>query len=220
LADKDARLWAWFGVVHASCRIRPIPVHLLKSGCDQQACGASSSESVRWSSSGMGGEPMNRWAGVVVVGLAGLVSTGGVIAAGGEGVSIQVNELSWQDAVFFGDYTKSLGAKLGDIAAETKYHLTVNGGSGDGDYAIGQQIQIIAGEAPPGKYFVSWRGDWQYLEDANSGTTTVIMPCKNVTVTANYEEFSNLSDCCASSAPVLPLMGFGWFCLTRSRRRP
>jgi len=160
---------------------------------------------------------MKRWAGVVAVGLAGLASVGSVMNANGESVSVQGNEPSWQDLVFFGDDTKSPGAKVGGVEAETKYHLAVEGGYGSGDYAIGAQVEIGA-DAMSAYEFWQWGGDTQYLKDPNAATTTLIMPCKNITVYARWESTSD--PCCAAALPQTALlMGIGWYGLTRSRRR-
>jgi len=69
------------------------------------------------------------------------------------------------------------------------YVLTVNGGSGSGEYAAGQWVPISA-DVEQGQYFVRWSGDTQSLqtlEDSGSPSTYVIMPEEPVTVTAEYD---------------------------------
>jgi hypothetical protein len=146
---------------------------------------------------GTGGDPMKRWASVVVAGLAGLALAGNAMKASGEVVSG--------------------GVKSAGLEAAVTYHLTVNKGLGTGDYAIGQQVNISA-DVPSLAEFLEWTGDTQYIADKTKAMTTLIMPCKDVTVTATSKSVAQ-TQCCSSSSPVLPLMALGLFCLTRSRRR-
>lgn len=71
--------------------------------------------------------------------------------------------------------------------AVTTYMLTVNSGSGDGDYAEGDSISITADTALTGKEFDKWIGNTSYLLDPNSSTTTVTMPSQDIAVTATYK---------------------------------
>jgi hypothetical protein len=71
-------------------------------------------------------------------------------------------------------------------AAPTKYALTVNSGSGGGQYWEGYLADISAGAAPVGQVFDAWTGDVAALSDAASPATTVTMPASAVTVTATY----------------------------------
>jgi hypothetical protein len=70
---------------------------------------------------------------------------------------------------------------------DTTYTLTVNGGTGDGVYTNGQQIEITAGIAPTNQVFDRWTGDTQGLASITSSPTTVIMPAQNVSLTATYK---------------------------------
>lgn len=70
--------------------------------------------------------------------------------------------------------------------AVSKYTLTVNSGTGDGSYEEGAAVTVKAATAPAGKEFSSWSGDVTYLADKSAATTTLTMPGKNVTITANY----------------------------------
>jgi hypothetical protein len=65
------------------------------------------------------------------------------------------------------------------------YSLTVNGGTGSGNYAAGTTVAIAAA-AVSGQAFTNWTGDTSYLASVVSATTTVTMPSNGVTVTANY----------------------------------
>lgn len=67
-----------------------------------------------------------------------------------------------------------------------KFQLTVNSGTGSGQYEQGQVVNIAANTAPAGQEFDRWTGDVTVLADANSANTTVTMPNRSVTVTATY----------------------------------
>jgi len=73
-----------------------------------------------------------------------------------------------------------------DFTSSTvKYTLTVNKGTGGGQYAENDTANISA-TVPAGKVFKKWTGDTQYLADANAESTTVTMPAQNITVTAKF----------------------------------
>jgi uncharacterized repeat protein (TIGR02543 family) len=97
-----------------------------------------------------------------------------------------VAELSggWQSAY-------SMGTLL-DIAEDwlsrSEYQLTVNNGSGSGDYMPGTVVSVAADTAPTGYGFAGWTGDVTYVTDAGAATTTVTMPAENVDLTATYQE--------------------------------
>ena len=68
------------------------------------------------------------------------------------------------------------------------YTLTVNGGSGSGQYRQGTSIRIIADPAPDTYRFLNWSGDVENdeLSDVFASTSNVVSISKNMTVTANY----------------------------------
>lgn len=73
-------------------------------------------------------------------------------------------------------------------AADT-YTVTVNNGTGSGDYAEGASVEITADTAPNGKYFKEWKvikGEIT-LGSATDPTTSFEMPASDVEVTAVYE---------------------------------
>lgn len=74
----------------------------------------------------------------------------------------------------------------------TKYTLTVENGSGDGQYTAGEQVTITADTAPSGKVFDHWEltVGGGTLEDAYSATTVFTMPGNDATVTAVYKNDS------------------------------
>jgi beta-glucosidase len=66
--------------------------------------------------------------------------------------------------------------------------LTVNDGSGDGQYTAGTPVKVTADEPPPRKKFAGWSGDTQILANPSEETTTATMPSIDVTVTATYAD--------------------------------
>jgi hypothetical protein len=81
------------------------------------------------------------------------------------------------------------------------YALTVNSGTGDGNYAAGTVVTITADTAPPGQVFNSWVG--ATVADVAASTTTITMPAAAATVTATYSTTS-------SGLPIVPgAAGFG-----------
>lgn len=68
------------------------------------------------------------------------------------------------------------------------YSLIINNGSGSGDYAENEQVQIIATPAVSDSVFDYWIGDINYLDDEQNDTTTVTMPALDISFTAIYRE--------------------------------
>jgi Fibronectin type III domain/Divergent InlB B-repeat domain len=68
-----------------------------------------------------------------------------------------------------------------------RYPLSVINGSGSGDYMSGKVVPVTANSAPAGTQFSAWGGaDVGLLENAASETTTLTMPARAASVTANY----------------------------------
>ncbi len=78
-----------------------------------------------------------------------------------------------------------------------KYKVTVNYGSGSGEYAAGATVNISA-YAPdsPNRVFSRWTTSNSGLSfvNANAATTSFVMPSADVTVTANYKVRSDDDD--------------------------
>lgn len=72
---------------------------------------------------------------------------------------------------------------LGDVQV---YQLTVLNGSGGGFYQQGQVVPIQADAAPNGYVFDQWTGDTDYVNNAGSPATTLLMPAADISITANY----------------------------------
>jgi hypothetical protein len=68
--------------------------------------------------------------------------------------------------------------------AANSYTLTVNNGSGGGNFGAGSILSITANPAPSGKVFANWTGTG--VGAPSSITSSFIMPTNNTTVTAMY----------------------------------
>lgn len=73
------------------------------------------------------------------------------------------------------------------------YSVTVINGSGSGAYKAGSTITIVA-NANNGRNFSNWSSnDGVAFANSTAGTTTFVMPAKNVTVTAYYTTSGSIS---------------------------
>ena len=71
------------------------------------------------------------------------------------------------------------------------YMLTVQRGTGDGEFCEGSIVTIDADAASSGKVFEKWTGDTLYIQNIYSASTSVNMPDKNISVTARYKYVTN-----------------------------
>lgn len=67
------------------------------------------------------------------------------------------------------------------------YLLTVNNGTGSGEYTNGASVNISASNAPAGQVFDCWTGSTQYLANALSADTVVTLPAQAVAFTPAYK---------------------------------
>jgi hypothetical protein len=73
------------------------------------------------------------------------------------------------------------------VRIEPVYSLTVNSGSGSGNYEAGAEVPISADIAPTGQVFDKWTGgNGGSFADMNSAATTFTMPGNAATITATY----------------------------------
>jgi hypothetical protein len=79
-------------------------------------------------------------------------------------------------------------------APVTTYALTVQNGTGSGNYAAGTIVNITANTAPSGKVFDRWTTAAGTIANATSATTTFTMPASTATVTATYKVDSTPAD--------------------------
>ena len=95
--------------------------------------------------------------------------------------------------IFFGLVMLSCSSSGGDDSGNTakeKFNLTVNNGSGSGTYEEGQRITIVANTPEELQLFTTWSGDVQTIAGLSSQETTLTMPAKNITISANYEQIA------------------------------
>lgn len=79
------------------------------------------------------------------------------------------------------------GAVSAGVPSGETRMLTVNQGTGDGQYPAGAVVNVLAALPPPGKAFKEWTGNTASLADPRSAATTLTMPASNVTITATYD---------------------------------
>jgi len=85
-------------------------------------------------------------------------------------------------------YNRALSnTEIAYLAEQTLYTLTVNSGSGDGDYVEDQVVDISADAAPSGYQFDEWIGNVSGIANVSASSTTLTMPAANQTITATYE---------------------------------
>lgn len=77
-------------------------------------------------------------------------------------------------------------AWISDVAWTPRSTLTVDNGSGDGDYFIGDVIPVTADPAPAHYVFDRWTGYTNGVSDVASPSTTLVMPGTSIVVTASY----------------------------------
>ena len=68
----------------------------------------------------------------------------------------------------------------------TSYALTVNSGSGTGNYAAGATVTVTANAPQSGYQFAGWTGATSALANPSAATTTLTMPAAATSITATY----------------------------------
>ena len=107
-----------------------------------------------------------------------------------------VDGTTYKTAAEFADGTVlallNSGENAGNWKQDTKYPvlnglytLTVSGGTGSGTYGVGTEVAIAA-EVPDGYVFAGWDGI-DGLTGEDSVSTTILMPERDVTLTAKFE---------------------------------
>jgi len=74
------------------------------------------------------------------------------------------------------------------------FMLTVNGGSGSGNYAFGTKVTIKANKPSPGKIFDAWTGSTSEISDINDSVTYITMTDSNITVNSSYKKVTSIQD--------------------------
>ena len=82
-----------------------------------------------------------------------------------------------------------------NTAVQKKYKVTVENGTGNGDYYPGNTVIITAANPPEGKVFSKWTTESQGVNFTNAGmmATTFKMPGNDVVVKANYVDSASSS---------------------------
>ena len=90
-----------------------------------------------------------------------------------------------------GTFTTVAGQKCQYLAGFKSgyYHLTVENGTGDGNYASGTLVTITANIPPTGYYFDKWTGNTSSLADPSSPSTKATILSSDIAVKANYKAF-------------------------------
>jgi hypothetical protein len=81
------------------------------------------------------------------------------------------------------------------------YKLNIVNGYGSGDYQQGDTVHIWAEESDQAQAFQSWSGEVQYIENKRNWHTLVIMPGKNLAISA---QFGNLPQNIFSDLQYIP----------------
>lgn len=103
-------------------------------------------------------------------------------------ISTKVGAIFMAAAMLLSIFAGTKGAPDTVYAADT-YKVIVNNGTGSGDYAEGDNVEITADSTPDGKYFKEWKvikGEIT-LGSTTDTTTSFKMPASDVEVTAVYE---------------------------------
>ncbi len=85
------------------------------------------------------------------------------------------------------DWVVAIGSFGSSTPPPPTFSLTVNSGSGDGNFIAGSTVNISANNAPNGQVFDKWTGNVSGIANVNSANTTITMPSSNVTITATYK---------------------------------
>jgi len=86
-------------------------------------------------------------------------------------------------------YSRALNStEIAYLAEQTLYTLTVNSGSGDGEYLEDAVVDIDADTAPSGQEFDEWVGDTSGIASLTSASTTLTMPTADQEITATYTD--------------------------------
>ena len=79
------------------------------------------------------------------------------------------------------------------LPLHAKYKVTVENGSGSGQYEEGSTVTVKADDPAEGMKFDKWVSEDVEFADAESEETTFVMPSKDVTVTATYKALPDKS---------------------------
>ena len=90
-----------------------------------------------------------------------------------------------------------------------RFQVTVIGGTGSGQFPVGEQVTVTANPAQQGWVFDGWQADGVTLPDPLLPETTFPMPGRDVTLTATYEEMPSEPGPDGSTLTITPESGNG-----------
>jgi hypothetical protein len=100
-----------------------------------------------------------------------------------DGITYLFTVTAYNDASLESQPSNEVSHTAGSVGIVT---LTVNNGSGDGNYTAGALVVVSANPPPQGSQFSTWTGDTPILANPLAPTTTATIPSLHVTITATY----------------------------------
>lgn len=109
-----------------------------------------------------------------------------------------------------------------DSSTQKKYKVTVENGTGNGDYYPGNTVIITASNPPAGKVFSKWTTESQGVNFTNAGmmATTFKMPSNDVTVKATYVDSASTTTPVAGTTQNTLPPGYGDGYGTNDNQKP
>lgn len=109
-----------------------------------------------------------------------------------------------------------------DSSTQKKYKVTVENGTGNGDYYPGNTVIITASNPPAGKVFSKWTTESQGVNFTNAGmmATTFKMPSNDVTVKATYVDSASTTTPVAGTTQNTLPPGYGDGYGTNNNQKP
>lgn len=102
-------------------------------------------------------------------------------------ISISSDKTIKAIAVKGGYANSAVGSATCPTNPSQTFTLTVNSGTGTGNYAAGARITINANAPQAGKIFDRWTGDTAYLSSVAASSAILTMPDKSIVLTAAYK---------------------------------
>ncbi|MGW8314800.1 MAG: InlB B-repeat-containing protein [Bacteroidales bacterium] len=76
--------------------------------------------------------------------------------------------------------------KIGSAGWKFGRYVTVIDGTGQGDYPVGSEVEIVANPAGGDLTFLVWTGDTVFMDDPGNRDAILVMPDQDLVVKANY----------------------------------
>jgi hypothetical protein len=131
----------------------------------------------------------------------GLYGSGEVVAISanppdsGKAFAMWIGDIAYVDNTSQASTTVTMPAAAISVTATYRfvYQLTVNSGTGDGQYPSTVVVNIDADPAPSGTEFDEWVGDTANIADVDLASTTITMPPDDAEITATYRSLYQLT---------------------------